>query len=129
MWDFEDEPNPTKVVCGKSTSKQMVAYVVMYRLFHLNNVARSILSGTPQFLWRNSKNEQEKTNHYQISAFLTGQNIELMGQPRHSPNLAPNDFFLLFSPKNNFCYKKFFNRDAIVERQGQQTTPYFMPLF
>ena len=25
MWAFEDKPNPTKVVCGKSTSKQMVA--------------------------------------------------------------------------------------------------------
>ncbi|XP_037959406.1 histone-lysine N-methyltransferase SETMAR-like [Teleopsis dalmanni] len=26
MWVFEDEPNPTKVVRGRSTSKQMVAY-------------------------------------------------------------------------------------------------------
>ena len=36
MWAFENKPNPAKVVCGKST---------------------------PQFLWRNSKNEQEKTHH------------------------------------------------------------------
>ena len=26
MWAFEDKPNATKVVCGKSTSKQRVAY-------------------------------------------------------------------------------------------------------
>ena len=38
--------------------------LVMWQLFHLSNVARSILSGTTQFLWTNSKNEQEKTNHY-----------------------------------------------------------------
>ena len=25
VWVFEDKPNPTKVVCGKITSKQMVA--------------------------------------------------------------------------------------------------------
>ena len=25
MWAFEDKPNPTKFVCEKSTSKQMVA--------------------------------------------------------------------------------------------------------
>ena len=67
MWAFEDKPNPTKVVCAKITSKQMVACFFgktgHVQLFHLSNVPRSILSGTPQFLCRNSKNEHKKTNH------------------------------------------------------------------
>ena len=96
-------------------------------MFHLSNVVRSILSHTLQFIGRNSKNEQEKPNYCsqwqcefsaQIGAFLTGQNVELMGQPSHSPDLAPNDFFLFkhikkilhgqrFSPNTNFCYISF----------------------
>ena len=39
----------------------------------------------------------------QISAFLIGQNVELMGQPPYILDLAPNDFFLF--PHN----KKIFN--------------------
>ena len=39
------------------------AKLVMYQLFHLSNVVRSNLSNTPQFHWRNSKNQLKKTNH------------------------------------------------------------------
>ena len=40
-----------KVVCEKRTSKKMVAcFIGMWRLSHLSNVGRSILSGTPQFV-------------------------------------------------------------------------------
>ena len=49
-WVFEDEPNPTKFICGRSTSKQMVACFFgkagQGRLFHLSIVGRSILNGT-----------------------------------------------------------------------------------
>jgi len=31
----------------------------------------------------------------ETSAFLTGQNVELMGHPPYSPDLAHNNFFLL----------------------------------
>ena len=67
----------------KITSKRMVA-------------GRSILSGTPQLLRRNSKNElQSSHTSAQISAFLTDQNVELMSQPPHSPDLAHKDFFFV----------------------------------
>ena len=50
----EHEPNPTIVVPERSTSKQMIASffgkMVMWRLFYLNIVGRSILRGTPQFV-------------------------------------------------------------------------------
>ena len=71
------------------------------------------------------KNEQEKGiivhngnasswTSAQISASLTGQNVELMGHPPYSPDLALNDFFIFphikkilrgqrFSPNTNFC--------------------------
>ena len=72
VWAFEDEPNPTKVVCKKSVRSKWLnassAKLLMWRLFHLSIVEWSILSGTPQFVFgkrlrRNSKNEQEQTNH------------------------------------------------------------------
>ena len=57
MWAFEGEPNPTKVVCGKSTPKQMVVCFFGKTDHVACNVARSIVSGTLQFLWRTPKKQ------------------------------------------------------------------------
>jgi len=73
VWVFEDEPNPTKVVRGRSTSKQMVACffgkLVMWRLFRLSNEGRSILSGTPQFVCLKSSEKFEKQTREDESFF------------------------------------------------------------
>ena len=53
---------------------------------NLSNVLRSILSGTPQFLWRNSKNEQENANHYspwQCELKQFGSKQRLFDRPKH----------------------------------------------
>ena len=57
----------------------------MYRLFHLSNVELSILSSTPQFLWSNSKNEQEMMNHciqWHCESSHIGSNQRLYGRPK-----------------------------------------------
>ena len=50
VWVFEPEPNPTKIVCGKSLRSKWwpvsSTKLVMWRLFHLSIVGRSILNGT-----------------------------------------------------------------------------------
>ena len=69
VWVFEPEPNPTKVVCGKIISKQMVDCffwkTANVATFPFELEGRSILSSTPQFVCLKSseKFEQEKTNH------------------------------------------------------------------
>ena len=52
-WVFESQPNPTKAVFGKITSKQMVA-CFLCKIGHVATVTlehrrTAILSGTPQF--------------------------------------------------------------------------------
>ena len=91
--------------------------VVISRLFHSSIVARSILSATPKFVWLKSsekfENEQEKTNHcssWQCELWHIGSNhrlfdwpnVELMGHPLYSPDLAPKDL-LLFRTSRNAC--------------------------
>ena len=124
VWVFEDEPNPTKVVCGKSTSKEIVVYffgktrhvvtVPLEQCCTVNLEWYAIIC-FEKFEKRTQKivhNASYRTS-VEISAFLIGQNVELMGQLLHSPNLAPNDFFLIphikkilrgqrFSPNSNF---------------------------
>ena len=43
----------------------------------------------------------------QTSAFLSTQNIDLMCHPLYSPDLAPNDFFLLPYVKNKMRSQRF----------------------
>ena len=38
----------------------------------------------------------------QVSAFLTGQNVDLLGQPPHSPDLAPMTSFY-FRTSKKYC--------------------------
>ena len=92
VWVFEDKPNPTKVVCGKITSKQMLARSYGKIVY----VATAPASWDAQFwvehynlfalsLRRNSKNEQEKTNHcwpWQCELSHIGSNQRLFDRPK-----------------------------------------------
>ena len=66
LWDFEDEPNPTKIVCGRNIrnrwSPVSSAKLLMWRLFHLSIVGWLILSGISQFVCLESSEKFEKTN-------------------------------------------------------------------
>ena len=77
-------------------------------------------------LQQNSKNEQEKTNYCspwqfelhtsaEISAFLTGQNVELMAHPTYSADLALNDFFLFQHIKKKMRCQRFSSPKDAVE--------------
>jgi len=60
VWDFEDEPNPTKLVRGRRTSKQVVA------CFFGKTGPVATVPLEQWFAWilqRNSSNEQERTDH------------------------------------------------------------------
>ena len=51
----------------------------------------------------------------QTSAYLDGQNIELMGHPPYSPDLAPNDFFLFPYVKNKLRGQRFSTPEEAVD--------------
>ena len=102
------------------------AKLVMWRLFHLSIVGRSILSGTPQFVCLKSAEKFEKrtredkslftmamrdlTHRLKPAPFLTGKNVELMGHLPYSLNMAPNDFFLFPHIKKNAWSTNFVTR-------------------
>ena len=88
MWIFEDKPNPTKVVYGKSTSQQMVA-CFLRKTRHVATVSATLLGqfcvGHYNFFGEIHNNNASPHTSAQISTFLTAQNVELIGQPPHSP--------------------------------------------
>ena len=51
----------------------------------------------------------------QTSAFLTSRNVELMRHPPYSPDLTPNDFFLLQHIKKKMCSQRFSSPEYAVE--------------
>jgi len=54
----------------------------------------------------------------QTSAFLTGQNVELMGRPPYCHDLAPNDFFLFPRIKRKICG----HRLTLSEKHGLEVS-------
>ena len=50
----------------------------------------------------------------QTIAYLTGQNVELMGHPPYSPDLASNDFFLFPYVKNKLRGQRFSTPEEVV---------------
>lgn len=144
VWVFQDEPNPTKVVRGRSTSKQMVAcffgitgHVATVALEQRRTVNSEWYTTIclPEVFGevrkkkkkrRSSKKAEEEANHLhhdnasshtsaQAKEFLTGQNIELMGHPPYSPDLAPNDFFLFPHIKNKLRGQRFSTPEEAVD--------------
>ena len=104
VWVFEDELNPMKVVCGKITLKQMLAYFFcktghvatvplkygQFSVVHHNLFAQS--------LRRNSKTNNASSHILaQISALLTAENVELMVD---SPWLNTQWLLFICSPED-----------------------------
>jgi len=122
VWVFQDEPNPTNVVRGRSTSKQMVAcffgimgHVATVPLEHCRTVNSEwyttiCLAGVFEKLREKSKKRRIILLHDNASChrsavtmqFLMEQNIELMTHPPYSPDLAPNDFFCSRTSRKNY---------------------------
>ena len=120
VWVFQDEPNPTKVASAWNTSKQMsacffgkiryVAIVPLEQRRTVNSEWQTIicLSVVFQEIRKTYRRRRIALNHdntsshtsAQRSAFLSTQNIDLMGHPPYSPDLTPNDFFLFPYAKN-----------------------------
>ena len=110
---FQDEPNSTKVVSTRSTSKQMIA-CFFGKTGHVAIVSleqrRTVNSGWYTSIClpivfqkiRKTNRRLRITLHYdnassqtlaQTIVFLITQNIDLMSYPPYSPELAPNDLF------------------------------------
>ena len=115
-----DEWNPTKVVRARSTLKQMVAcffrktgHVATVPLMHrqtINSEWYTTICLLEVFgkiretnRWRRIILHHDNASSHtsaQTRDFLRTENIELMGHPAYSPNLATNDFFLFPHIKN-----------------------------
>ena len=124
VWVFEPEPNRTKIVCGKITSRQMVdcffgktGHVATVPLENRRTVNYELYT---TICLRKVFGEIRKINNKiriidssshtsaQTSAFLSGQNVELMGHPPYSPDLASNDLFLFQQIKKKYTCSTIF---------------------
>lgn len=135
VWVFQDEPNPTKVVRGRSASKQMVAcffgitgHVATVALEQRRTVNSEWYTTIclPVVIGEIRKTQKKRriilhhdnaSSHTsaQTKEFLTDQNIELMGHPPYSPDLAPNDFFLFPHTKNKLRGQRFSTPEEAVD--------------
>jgi histone-lysine N-methyltransferase SETMAR len=135
VWIFQREENPTKVTRSRSTAKQMVA-CFFTKTGHVATVAlenqKTVNSAwytticLPEVfgeLRRNNAkrriilhhdNASSHTSH-QTSEYLGTQNIELMGHPPYSPDLAPKDFFLFTKIKDKLRDQRFSSPEEAVE--------------
>lgn len=127
VWVFQNESNPTKVVRARSTAKQMVACFFgikghvatvpltkrrtinseWYTTICLPEVFAAIRETNRQrrfILHRDNASSHTSAN---TNAYLMGENIEFMGHPPYSPDLAPNDFFLFPTIKKKMHGKLF----------------------
>ena len=118
---FEPQPNPTRVVCGNITSKQMVAcffYITGFVTIASLELRRTVNSewytaiSLPKVFGeiREMNKRRRIIAHHgnasshtsaQSNALLTGQNDELMAYPPYSPDLASKDCFLFQHIKKN----------------------------
>ena len=86
------------------------AKLVMWRLFHLSIVGRSIRSATRQFVCLKSSEKFENESLFQ--------NVELVGHPPYSPDLAPNGFSLFPHIKKKMRGQRF-SSDTVEVFQNQ----------
>lgn len=135
VWVFENESAPTKVVREKSRNKKMVA-IFFGITGHVSTVAledRRTVNAEwyttvclPQVL----QNVREKRPRGRIilhqdnarahtaartTEYLNAQNIEIMGHSPYSPDLAPNDFFLIPRVKNKLRGLRFTSAEEAVD--------------
>jgi histone-lysine N-methyltransferase SETMAR len=135
VWVFQDEPNPTKVIRARSTSKQMIA-CFFSKTGHVATIPleqrRTVNSEwytticLPEVFGEIRKKKRQRRiilHHDNASShtsaatttYLTGQNVELMGHPPYSPDLAPNDFFLFPHIKNKLRGQRFSAPEEAVD--------------
>ena len=107
---FRGIGNPKQMVAGFFGKTAHVVTVLLEKRWAINSELYTKIS-LEKFEKRiivHNGNASARTSA-QISAFLTGQNVQSMGQPLRSPDLAVNDFLLFphisqrFSPNTNFC--------------------------
>ena len=127
VWVFQDEQSPTKVVRARRSSKQMVACffrktghvatVPLVQRRTINSEWYTIIC-LPEVFGKVRKTncrrriifQQDNASSHtsaQTRDFLRTDNIELMGHPAYSPDLAPNDFFLFPDIKNKLQDQRF----------------------
>lgn len=134
VWVFQGEPNPTKVVRERSTSKQMVAcfFGITGHIATIPVVERRTVNSTwyttialPEVIGRLriiNRRRQIILHHDNASShtsaetmeYLSSQNVELMGHPAYSPDLAPNDFFLFPHIKQKLRGQRFSTPEEAV---------------
>lgn len=135
VWVFQSEPNPTKVVRARSTLKQMVALFFgktghvatvpledrrtvnseWYTTICLPKVFKEIRkTNRKRRIILHHDNASSHTSN-QTTEYLTGKNIELMGHPPYSPDLAPNDFFVFPVVKKKLRGQRFSSPEEAVE--------------
>lgn len=135
VWVFQSEENPTKVTRSRSTAKQMVACFftktghvatvplekqktvnsAWYTTICLPEVFGELRkSNAKRRIILHHDNASSHTSH-QTSEYLATQNIELMGHPPYSPDLAPNYFFLFPTIKNKLRGQRFSSPEGAVE--------------
>lgn len=135
VWMFQDEAKPTKVIRSRSTSKQMVAcffgmsgHIATVPLVERKTVNSEWYTTTclPKVFGEIRKNNFKRriilhhdnaSSHTsaQTSDYLSSENIELMGHPPYSPDLAPNDFYLFPTIKNKMRGHRFSTPEEAVE--------------
>ncbi|XP_025158379.1 histone-lysine N-methyltransferase SETMAR-like [Harpegnathos saltator] len=135
VWVFQDEPNPTKVVRARSTTKQMVACffgktghmatVPLVQCRTVNSewyttICLSEVFGKIREINRRRRiilHQDNASSHTsaQTRDFLRTEKVELMGHPPYSPDLAPNDFFLFPQIKNKLRGQRFSTPEEAVD--------------
>ncbi|KAF7283828.1 hypothetical protein GWI33_022867 [Rhynchophorus ferrugineus] len=120
---FQNEPNPTRVVRARENwlycnSASRGSLNSKFRLVH-NHFLPEVFGEI-----RKTNNRRRLVLHYdnassQTSAQtrdnLSTQNIELMGYPPYSPDLAPNNFFLFPFVKNKPRGQRFSSLKEAIE--------------
>jgi histone-lysine N-methyltransferase SETMAR len=135
VWVFQFEENPTKVTRSRSVAKQMVACFftktghvatvplenqktvnsAWYTTICLPEVFSKIRKNNPnRRIILHHDNASSHTSR-QTSEYLGTQNIELMGHPPYSPDLAPNDFFLFPRIKDKLRGQRFTSPEEAME--------------
>lgn len=126
VWVFQDEPKPTKVLRVRSTSKQMIAcffgitgHVATVTLEQRKTVNSEWYTTIclPEVFGEIIFHHDNASSHTsaQTKTFLDAQNIELMGHPPYSPDLAPNDFFLFPHIKKKLRGQRFSTPEEAVD--------------
>ncbi|XP_025154440.1 histone-lysine N-methyltransferase SETMAR-like [Harpegnathos saltator] len=135
VWVFQDEPNLTKIVRARSTSKQMVAcffgkagHVATVPLVQCQTansewyttICLSEVFGKIRETNRRRciiLHQDNASSHIsaQTRDFLRTEKVELIGHPPYSPDLAPNDFFLFPQIKNKLRGQRFSTPEEAVD--------------